>query len=120
MDQIFGHMYSYHIEHNDRRNPSDTLYATILEIPTDLAQWLINQIAQIGQDLNLLVAQKHGYGGYSIVSMDSISSSDFISEGGFENHFKLVQDSHSNQTIQININGSNNNVVSGNNNNLNS
>lgn len=118
MDQVFIHMVSYYIEHKDRRYPCDTLYAAMLEIPRDLAQWLINQIAEIGQDLGLLVAQKHGYGQYSIVNMDRISCLDFSSEGGFENHFQYVEDSTGKQAINININGNNNNVVSGDNNNL--
>lgn len=116
MDKVFGHMVAHYIDHNDKRYPCDDLYMKMFSISRDLSKWLIKRVAETGHNLGFLVSQEHGYGNYSIVSMNRIDCVDFQSSGGFKEYYRDVNADLSCRSANIHSNGKNNNIVVGDNN----
>ncbi len=86
MDKVFD----FNIEHrfnNERRNPTSSLFSKIYKVDSESAQFAINEVCKIGHNLQILVAQKFGYGDWDIVKMDKSKCLTFQSQGGFKKYF---------------------------------
>lgn len=118
MDKVYNHLIDHMITHSDRANPCQNLYSKRFSINLDLSQWVINEVAKLGAKLNILIAQRHGNGSYSIVRMLTIDALDFQSNGGFSNYFRDIKTSESlsNSIVNIYNNGHDNITTVGNDN----
>lgn len=86
MDKVFD-FYINHYFKNERRNPNNNLFAKLFLVNKSTAQFTINQVSEIGHQLQILVAQKFGYGDWEVVKMDKEKCLTFQSQGGFKKYF---------------------------------
>jgi len=86
IDKVFNFYFDYNFN-GERRNPTNNLFAKLFQVDKSTAQFAINQVSEIGHQLQILVAQKFGYGDWEVVKMDKERCLTFQSQGGFKKYF---------------------------------
>jgi hypothetical protein len=111
MDKIFEYFMDFDLHKKGDADPDKFYFSQLFGISKDLAQNLINSVLKIAHELELLTAQKHGYGNFYMVNMNRINCEDFKRNGGFKqyfDHLNITRNNFSHKTI--NITGNNNQV----------
>lgn len=86
IDKVFDFYINHHFN-GERRNPTDNLFAKLFQVDKSTAQFAINEVSKIGHEIQILVAQKFGYGDWEIVKMNKEKCLTFQSQGGFKKYF---------------------------------
>jgi hypothetical protein len=89
-DKVFNYYVDFEITKKERNNPTDTLFSKKFGIDIELAEFAINKVLEIGDQLQILKSEKYGYGGYGLVRMDKIQSINFQNQGGFKEYFSDI------------------------------
>lgn len=82
-DKIFNYYVDYKINRTQREIPTESFLAKKFGIEKKLAHFAVEEISKSGNELELLKANKSGYGDWKINSMDDYKCKQFQEKGGF-------------------------------------
>lgn len=71
-----------------KQNRNATFFARELKIDKFKSQSILNEFIHLGDEIGFLKGQQHGYGDWSVVSIDAYKAERFKNNGGFNRYFK--------------------------------